>query len=210
MIETHGRWPWVAAASVGPAWGLALARRDALAHDDLWVAALAFPLLAAHQTEEWVRPGGFLEFCNERFLGSGQPTWPLTERLGFHINVTIGWGTALAGLALWRRTPAVAAFVLGIEAGNVAMHGGMAIGERGYNPGLATAALGFLPHAVLGTRALKRSGRMTAPSTALAVVGSTLFSAGLPALMHRRMHRRMRGARTEADAAPRSPTAPAA
>jgi hypothetical protein len=196
VIETHGRWPWVAAASVGPAWGLALARRDALARDDLWVAALAFPLLVAHQTEEWVRPGGFLEFCNERFLGSGRATWPLTERLGFHVNVTVGWTSALAGLALWRRTPAVAAFVLGIEAGNVAMHNGMAIGERGDNPGLATAALGFLPHAALGARALKRSGRMTARSTALAVVGATLFSVGLPALMHRRM----RGAVSEADA----------
>jgi hypothetical protein len=187
VIETHGRWPWVAAASVGPAWGLALNRRDALARDDLWVAALAFPLLVAHQTEEWVRPGGFLEFCNERFLRSGRATWPLTERLGFHVNVTVGWTSALAGLALWRRTPAVAAFVLGIEAGNVAMHNGMAIGERGYNPGLATAALGFLPHAALGARALKRSGRMTARSTALAVAGAALFSAGLPALMHRRM-----------------------
>jgi hypothetical protein len=206
VIETHGRWPWVAAASVAPAWALVLGRRETLARDDRWVAALAFPLLVAHQTEEWVRPGGFLEFCNERFLGSGRATWPLTERLGFHVNVTIGWTTALAGLALWRRTPAVAAFVLGIETGNVAMHGGMAIGERGYNPGLATAALGFLPHALLGARALRRSGRMTARSTALAVAGAALFSAGLPALMHRRM----RGVTTAADAAPRSPTAPAA
>ncbi len=186
-VDTHGRWPLVAAASVAPAWGLVLARRDALAQDGAWVAGLALPLLVAHQTEEWVRPGGFLEFCNERFLGSDRATWPLTERLGFHINVTLGWGTALAGLALWRRTPAVAAFVLGIEAGNVAMHTGMGIGEKGYNPGLATAALGFLPHAVLGARALKRSGRMTKRSTALAVAGAALFSAGLPALMHRRM-----------------------
>jgi hypothetical protein len=206
VIETHGRWPLVAAASVVPAWGLAFARRHELAQDGTWVAALAFPLLVAHQTEEWVRPGGFLEFCNERFLGSGQPTWPLTERLGFHINVTIGWGSALAGLALWRRTPAVAAFVLGIEAGNVAMHSGMAIGERGYNPGSATATLGFLPHVALGARRLKRSGRMTKRSTALAVVGSVLFSVGLPALMHRRM----RGVATRPDAAVPSPDAPAA
>jgi hypothetical protein len=207
-VDTHGRWPLVAAASLAPAWGLAFKHRDELAQDGTWVAALAFPLLVAHQTEEWVRPGGFLEFCNERFLGSGQATWPLTERLGFHINVTIGWGTALAGLALWRRTPAVAAFVLGIEAGNVAMHSGMAISERGYNPGFATAALGFLPHAVLSVRWLKRSGRMTKRSTALAAVGSVIFSAGLPALMHRRM--RDAALTAPADAAPPSPTAPAA
>lgn len=205
-IDTHGRWPLVAAAALGPAWGLALARRETVSRDGTWVAALAFPLLVAHQTEEWVRPGGFLEFCNERFLGSGHATWPLTQRLGFHVNVTLGWGTALAGLLLWRRTPAVAAFVLGIEAGNVAMHSGMAIGERAYNPGLVTAALGFLPHAALGARWLKRSSRMTKRSTVAAAVGAVAFSAGLPALLHRRM----RDARTPAGAAPRSLTAPAA
>jgi hypothetical protein len=210
VTDTHGRWPLVAAASLGPAWGLAFARRDEVARDDLWVAALAFPLLVAHQTEEWVRPGGFLEFCNERFLGSGQATWPLTERIGFHVNVTLGWGTALAGLALWRRTPAVAALVLGIEAGNVALHNGMAIGNRSYNPGLATAALGFLPHVVLGARALKRSGRMTKRSTALAVIGAVGLSAGLPALLHRRMRDAAAAATTPAAAALRSPTAPAA
>jgi hypothetical protein len=189
VIDTHGRWPLVAAASVAPAWALVIARRDALARDDAWVAGLAFPLLVAHQTEEWVRPGGFLEFCNERFLQSGRPTWPLTERLGFHINVTLGWATALGGLALWPRTPTLAALVLGIEAGNVALHAGMAAGERTYNPGVATAALGFLPHVVLGARALRRSGRMTKRSTALAAAGSLAISAGLPALMHRRMSR---------------------
>jgi hypothetical protein len=193
-VDTHGRWPLVAAASVGPAWGLVLARRDELAQDGTWVAALAFPLLVAHQTEEWVRPGGFLEFCNEHLLGSGQPAWPLTERLGCHVNVTIGWGTALAGLALWRRTPAVAALVLGLEAGNVAMHGGMAIRERGYNPGLATAVLGFLPHVALSARRLRRSGRMTRRSTAPAVAGAALFSAGLPAVLKHRMRGRGRGA----------------
>jgi hypothetical protein len=48
------------------------------------VALLGLPIPVAHQTEEWVRPGGFLPFCNERLLGSDRPTWPLTERDGFH------------------------------------------------------------------------------------------------------------------------------
>jgi hypothetical protein len=64
------------------------------------VAALGLPILVSHQTEEWVRPGGFLPFCNERLLGSSEPPWPLTERLGFHVNVTLGWGSAIAAAAL--------------------------------------------------------------------------------------------------------------
>lgn len=62
-----------------------------------WVAGLALPILLAHQTEEWVKPGGFLPFANERLLKSDRPTWPLTERIGFHVNVTVGWGAAIAG-----------------------------------------------------------------------------------------------------------------
>lgn len=104
-IETHGRWPWGAAALVGPTWALAAARRQELAREGAWVATLALPILVSHQTEEWVRPGGFLPFCNERLLGSDRPTWPLTERDGFHVNVTLGWGTAIAEALLWRSSP---------------------------------------------------------------------------------------------------------
>ena len=191
-VDTHGRWPWVAAASLPPAWGLVAARRADLARDGAWVAALAFPLLAGHQTEEWVRPGGFLEFCNQELLGSDRPMWPLTERVGFHVNVTLGWGTALAAALLWRRSAAPAALVLGIEAGNVAMHVGMAVRERRYNPGVATAALLFAPHVALGARHLARSGRMSRRSTTLAAAGALVLSAGLPAAMKARMRRASR------------------
>jgi hypothetical protein len=172
---------------VGPAWAAALAGRERLAADGAWVAGLALPLLLAHQTEEWVRPAGFLEFSNERLLGSDEPTWPLTPRIGFHVNVTIGWGSAVAGALLWRRTPAVAAFVLGIETGNVAMHTAMAVRERGYNPGVGTAVLLFAPHVALSVRELRRGGRMTRRATALAAAGSVTFSVGMPALLRRRM-----------------------
>jgi hypothetical protein len=91
-----------------------------------------------------------LPFCNQRLLGSDRPDWPLTEGDGFHLNVTLGWGSALAGLALWRRTPVVAAAVLWIEAGNALMHGAMAIRERRYNPGVVTVTLLIVPHAAGG------------------------------------------------------------
>jgi hypothetical protein len=186
-IDTHGRWPWAAAALVGPAWGAAVARRGDLRRDDAWVAMLGLPILAAHQTEEWVRPGGFLPFCNERLLGSDRPTWPLTERDGFHVNVTIGWGSAVVAAATWRRSAAPAVFVLWLEAGNVTMHGAMAARERRYNPGLVTA-LGLMSvHAAAGTRALRRSGRVTKREGLLASAAGLAVSAGLPAVMKLRM-----------------------
>jgi len=188
VIDTHGRWPWAAAALIAPTWGAALARREATA-GDAWVAVLALPILVSHQTEEWVRPGGFLPFCNERLLGSRQPTWPLTERDGFHVNVTLGWGSAVAAALLWRRSAAPAAFVLWIEAGNALMHGSMALRERRYNPGLATATLLMAPHAVAGAVALRRSGRLSRRAAALAAAAGIVFSAGLPLAMKARQRR---------------------
>ncbi len=187
-VDTHGRWPWAAATLVAPSWGAALAGRRALRAGDGWVATLALPILVAHQSEEWVRPGGFLPFCNERLLGSGQPAWPLTERLGFHVNVTLGWGSAVAATLLWRRSAVPAAFVLWIEAGNALMHGSMALTERRYNPGLGTATLLMAPHAAAGALALRRSGRLWR-GAALAAAAAIAFSAGLPLAMKARLRR---------------------
>jgi hypothetical protein len=187
-LETHGRWPWGAAGLVVPTWAAAAVRRGELLEDGLWVAGLALPILVSHQTEEWVWPGGFLPFCNQRLLGSDRPDWPLTERDGFHINVTVGWASAVAGLALWRLTPVAAAAVLWIEAGNVLMHTGVAIRERRYNPGVATAALLMAPHVAAGGRRLARSQRVSRSEGLLAAAAGIAF-AGLPLAMKARMRR---------------------
>jgi Protein of unknown function with HXXEE motif len=160
-LETHGRWPWVAGGLVVPTWASAAARRGELLEDGLWVAGLAFPILVSHQSEEWVWPGGFLPFCNALLLGRDRPDWPLTERDAFHVNVTAGWVSAVAGLALWRRTPVVAAVVLWMEAGNALMHTSLALRGRCYNPGVVTASVLMAPHAAAGGRWLARSGRVS-------------------------------------------------
>ena len=183
--ETYGRWPWASAALLVPASAAAVRRRDWLAADGRWVAGLALPVLLAHQTEEWVRPGGFLPFANQRLLGSDAPTFPLTERAGFWINVPLGWGTAAGGMALWSRTPALAAAVLGIELGNVAMHCGMAVRERRYNPGVATAVALFLPHTVAGAGWLVRSRRAGGRTLGAAAIGAA-SGLVLPQLLKRR------------------------
>jgi Protein of unknown function with HXXEE motif len=186
-IDTHGRWPWASAALVGPAWAAVLAWREDLRRDDAWVAMLALPILVAHQTEEWVRPGGFLPFCNERLLGSDRPTWPLTERDGFHVNVTLGWSTAVAAAAIWRRSALPAAVVLWMEAGNTALHAGMAVRERRYNPGVVTGVALMGVHAAASACALRRSGRLGRRGAAAAFAIGLAIDAGLPVTMKRRM-----------------------
>ncbi|HEU4658186.1 MAG TPA: HXXEE domain-containing protein [Capillimicrobium sp.] len=191
-VDTHGRWPWASAALVAPTWGGALRARRWLGEDGHWVAWLALPILVAHQTEEWVRPGGFLPFANQRLLGAREPAWPLTERVGFVVNVPLGWGTAIGGALLWERTPALAAGVLAIEAGNALMHGGMAVRERRYNPGAVTGPLLMGTHAAAGAAWLARSGRMTRRSTATALALGAAFTLGMPLALKRRMRRARR------------------
>jgi Protein of unknown function with HXXEE motif len=188
-VDTHGRWPLASAALVGPAWAAVLARREDLGRDDAWVAMLALPILVAHQTEEWVRPGGFLPFCNEQLLGSDRPTWPLTERDGFHVNVTLGWSTAIAAAALWRRSALPAAVILWMEAGNTALHAGMAVRERRYNPGVVTGVALMGVHAAASARALHRSGRLGHREAVAAFAVGLAIDAGLPVTMKRRMRR---------------------
>jgi hypothetical protein len=171
-----------------PAWALAVAGRRALREDGGWVAGLALPILLTHQTEEWVRPGGFLPFCNEQLLGSDRPDWPLTPRDGFHVNISLGWSTAIVGALLWRQTPAPAAGVLLMEVANVGMHVGMAARRRTYNPGVGTAALLMAPHAFIGAQEVLRSKRLSKRGGLLAA-GTGIAFAGLPVVMKLRMRR---------------------
>ena len=107
------------------------------------------------------------------------------------MNVTGGWLSAVTGLALWRRTPLVAAGVLMMEAGNVLFHAGMAMRERRYNPGVVTATVLMVPHAAAGARWLARSGRVWRRQGLLASAVGGAF-AGVPLAMKIRMRRASR------------------
>jgi uncharacterized protein with HXXEE motif len=188
-VDRHGRWPLLAAALAPVAWASAGTKRSQLIGDDAWVAGLALPILLSHQSEEWVQPGGFLPFCNRRLLGSDEDAWPLSERDGFHVNVTLGWGSAIAAVLLWRSSATAAAAVLWLEAGNALMHSSMAVRERRYNPGLGTATLLMAPHALAGAATIHRSGRLSRRGAAIAATAGVAFSAGLPLAMKLRMRR---------------------
>jgi Protein of unknown function with HXXEE motif len=107
------------------------------------------------------------------------------------VNVTGGWLSAVAGRALWRRTPLVAAGVLLMEASNVLMHAGMSVRERRYNPGVVTATVLMVPHAAAGARSLARSGRVSRRRGLLPSAIGGVF-AGLPLAMKIRMRRASR------------------
>jgi hypothetical protein len=174
-LETHGRWPLVAAAAVAPVSAAAVRRPE--------LRPLA--ALLVHQTEEWVWPGGFLPWINREVLGSGEDEFPLDPRMGLVINVGFGWGTSLGTMA-GRRAATPSAFLYVSHLGNVVLHLQWALRHHRYDPGLVTALLTLAPTAVSGLRALLADPAVSRPALAAGAFAGAASSVALPPLLKRR------------------------
>ena len=173
--ETHGRWPLVAAAGALPVSAVAVGRPQ-------------FRPLAAllwHQTEEWVWPGGFLPWINRNVLDSDHDEFPLDRRLGFVINVVVGWGSSLAAAA-GPRAAAPAALLYTSNLGNVVLHLSWAARHKRYDPGAITALTTLAPTAATGLRALATDEDVSRLALWTGIACGAGLSALLPPLLRRR------------------------
>ena len=108
----------------------------------LWLNCAA---LLLHQGEEFIYPGGFVEFYNLHVVGR-IPF--LNSKLGegviFAINVPMGWTLYIISAVFfsWMWLGVATALVSLV---NAVAHILMALRLRRYNPGLATSVLCFLP-----------------------------------------------------------------
>jgi hypothetical protein len=155
-----GRWPKVAAVAAPLSTAALYATRGRLDAEARWKWA-ALPVLLWHQVEEWVWPGGFIEWLNREVLGSSEDLAPLTPARASVVNVRFGWGLSLATSVLADRLPALAILTSASNAANAAMHLGWAGRHRRWDPGAITAALLLLPWSIAGLR--KRLGPHGAP-----------------------------------------------
>jgi hypothetical protein len=192
LPDTHGRWPLVAAAALLPA--TALSTREP--------RLLPLAALLAHQSEEWVWPGGFLPWINQTVIGSADPEFPIDRRAGLLINVGFGWGLSLAtfgGPAA--AVPAAALYVSHL--GNAGLHIGWAAVNRRYDPGLVSAVLTLLPTGALGLRRVFRDPGVSRRRFAGGVVAGLVITAGTMPLMKLRLKRsRDRSRRQSGGSAP--------
>jgi hypothetical protein len=179
-LETHGRWPWVAAGLVVPMCASAAARRGELPEDGLWVAGLAFPILVSHQSEEWVWPGGFPGQRPARLALDRTRCLPRERHR--RLGERGGRSRAVAADTRGRRGRPL------VEAGNALMHTALALRERCYNPGVVTASMLMAPHAAANGRWLASSGRVSRRQGLLASARGNGFAA-LPLAMKMRMRR---------------------
>jgi hypothetical protein len=186
--DRHGRWPLLAAPAAPVGTALAAAHRERLAEDDGWLYWLPLGALFWHQTEEWVKPGGFLPWFNREVMDSGEDEFPITRRDGLLINTGMGWALGLAaGLT---RSPGIAACQLAMDLGNAGLHVGQAVRGRRYNPGLGTSLTMFLPLGIAGMRALWRDDARRGEVRAGAAAGA-ISSAALILTMRARVGKRL-------------------
>jgi len=153
-------WPRVAAVAAPLSSAAWLAARGSLTKRQQWRWA-AMPVLLWHQVEEWVWPGGFMEWLNRDVFGSSQEQVPLDSETAFVVNVRFGWTASLAASAFGDAVPALAIAVGLSNVGNSMLHLGWAARHRRWDPGAATAATLMLPWAVVGLR--RRLGPGGAP-----------------------------------------------
>jgi hypothetical protein len=145
----------------------------------------AFRPLAAllwHQTEEWVWPGSFLPWINRSVLGSEQDEFPIDRRLGFIINVVLGWGGSLAATKpSIAGAPVTALYVSHFS--NVALHVSWAVRHRRYDPGVVTAVAALAPAGAVGLRQLQADPLVPTRAIRQGVVQGLVLSVALiPAL----------------------------
>lgn len=178
LPETHGRWPLVGASALAP---VAL-----LSIGDPRLRPLA--ALLAHQTEEWVWPGGFLPWINREVLGGDEDEFPIDRTAGFLINVGFGWMLSLSTLA-GPQAAAPQAMLYASHIGNAGMHIGWAALNRKPDPGLVTGALALLPVGVLGLRRLVRDPKVDRRKFGAGVAAGIAFAVGMAPFFKARLKR---------------------
>jgi len=178
MKDTHGRWPIVGAAALVPT----------VAGSVKYPALRPLAALLAHQTEEWVRPGGFLPWINRDVLGGESAEFPIDRRAGFVINVCFGWLLFASGLAGPKAT-APQAMLYVSHLGNAGLHIGWAVKNRRYDPGLVTGALALLPVGLTGLRRLLKDPEAGPVQIGTGLAAGLGFAAGMAPFFRRRLNR---------------------
>ena len=116
----------------------------------LFLIWMQTPIYWLHEFEEYICPGGFLDFFNRKPLGSGRGDYPLTKVGSFWINIPLvyillplsGVVSHFCGIEWGRWTAYFSAL-------NALAHVVMFfIFERKYNPGLLVSALVNIPFGI--------------------------------------------------------------
>jgi hypothetical protein len=133
-------------AIVGAVVWIALFRNDPASEQAIFAALLVLYML--HQIEEHLWPGGFRQFTNAHVFESGRDDWPVDAGGVALVNIGYVWLPVAAAALFPQALRWVGLAWIGLTAINALTHIVTSIRFRGYNPGLVTSILLFLPFTV--------------------------------------------------------------
>lgn len=168
--------PLVLAGSAAAWW----TRRRAMPSSDGSVFLLALVCYATHQVEEHLWPGGFRAWTNRHMFGSADPARPIGAGAIALVNVGIVWVPFALAAAFPGRLRALGDACLGAIGVNGLLHCALAVRERRYNPGAATAATVFVP--LSGWYLARRAGREGTRAAAATLLRGALIHAPVGAI----------------------------
>ncbi len=147
----------------------------------LYAMLLGAPLYMLHETEEYLFPGGFVEFANNDIYNQDPQTGLLDEKLVYWINMGYIWlPLPVCGLLATYDLRA-AAWIPYFLIFQAVIHVGLSIvARRWYNPGLATACLLHVPFSVWAIYLLKDAGVVQNPYFNIYLPIGFIYTLALP------------------------------
>ena len=146
----------------------------------LFLIWLQTPIYWTHETEEYLVPGGFLQFFNHSVFKSPKGEWPLTLAGSFWINIPLVYiALPIAGLM---------AHFLGVEWGlwaayfsalNALAHVVMAIIFKKYNPGLVISILLNIPVGIYTVWYFVSNGLCSTTCNVISIIVGVLAQASM-------------------------------
>lgn len=139
------QWLNGAGAALAIALGIFILADPTRRSDPDWVFWLVWPIATLHTIEEYVWPGGFLEYFNRVAWGSADPHGPLTARRAFVTDAVAGLFNPIAVLALSVVYLPAVWFFVSVLLINGFFHIIETLKTGRYFPGAVTGALLYLP-----------------------------------------------------------------
>lgn len=149
----------------------------------LYAMLLGAPLYMLHEAEEYLFPGGFIEFTNRDIYKQDPLEGMVDEKLVFWINMGYIWlPLPICGL-LAKYDLRMAAWIPYFLIFQAVVHAGLSVAaRRKYNPGMATAWLLHVPFSIWAISLLQGAGAIDNPYLNIYLLIGLVYTILLPVM----------------------------
>ena len=169
-----------ALAVIGLAAWVVLFRNHPTSEQAIFAALLVIYML--HQIEEHLWPGGFRQYTNAHVFESGRDDWPVDAGGVALVNIGYVWLPVAAAALFPQALRWIGLAWIALTLINAIIHIVTSIRFRGYNPGLVTAILLFLPFTIWVLMHEAARGQLTGGEIGLLVLLGILLHIPVAAL----------------------------